>query len=309
MLVLSAITAQEIKINRRNSVYTDIPEGALPHDVINAIKEKLGPEAVECLQPLGGKKLCCTFSSYNFTVKALSIGFFTFKSKDDKYIPASSNVSIVRIRNLPHEVPNEFIASSLMCYGKVLNVIRETHINTKVFNGARRVRIDMSNPIPKFLNIGQFRVMANYPGMKRLCAKCREEDHLAAECKAIVCPKCDEVGHPPSDCKKGCKKCGGDHLHKVCKNKSFSAALNSGKEKDQVEEVVKDIVEKVLENESNNMEEEEEIEKVVEKVENNIVEKAVEKVVEKQVTTKKEKQQETTKDVKKQENKTWKKSS
>ncbi|XP_013792050.1 zinc finger MYM-type protein 1-like [Limulus polyphemus] len=70
--------AQKIKINRRNSVFTEIPEGARPHNVIKAVEESLGEGAVECLQPLGQFRVIANYSGMKkLCVRCKQVGHFT----------------------------------------------------------------------------------------------------------------------------------------------------------------------------------------------------------------------------------------
>ncbi|KAH7973282.1 hypothetical protein HPB52_023347 [Rhipicephalus sanguineus] len=83
----------------------------------------------------------------------------------------------------------------------------------------------MSRPVLNFATIAGHRVMFEYRGMRRVCARCGDIGHTAAACTAPYCKRCGVFGHATEGCAEECKRCGGRHGTRECfRRKSYVAA-------------------------------------------------------------------------------------
>ncbi|KAH7946172.1 hypothetical protein HPB49_020951 [Dermacentor silvarum] len=83
----------------------------------------------------------------------------------------------------------------------------------------------MSKPVPNFMSIHGHRVMMEYRGMRRVCARCGDDGHMATACTSPYCKRCGVFGHDTDGCIEECKRCGGHHGTKECfRKKSYLAA-------------------------------------------------------------------------------------
>ncbi|KAH7955665.1 hypothetical protein HPB52_002808 [Rhipicephalus sanguineus] len=67
--------------------------------------------------------------------------------------------------------------------------------------------------------------MCEYRGMRRVCARCGEDGHMATACTNPYCKRCGVFGHDTEGCSEECKRCGGRHSTRECfRRRSYVAA-------------------------------------------------------------------------------------
>ncbi|KAH7968953.1 hypothetical protein HPB52_013096 [Rhipicephalus sanguineus] len=138
-------------------------------------------------------------------------------------------VTFVNVYRFPAYLPDEVLANALAQYGKVKSVSFATVANRQnKLNGVRVVRIEMSRPVPNFSTIAGHRVMCEYRGMRRVCARCSEPGHMASACTAAYCKRCGVFGHETEGCVEECKRCGGRHGTRECFRKRSYVATARG---------------------------------------------------------------------------------
>ncbi|KAH7973279.1 hypothetical protein HPB52_023344 [Rhipicephalus sanguineus] len=127
---------------------------------------------------------------------------------------------------MPAYVPHEVLVAALQPYGKPKSVTFATIASRhNKLNGVRTVKMEMCRPVPNFLTIQGNRVMFEYRGMRRVCARCGGDGHMANACTAQYCKRCGVFGHETESCSEGCKRCGGNHGTKECfRKKSYASA-------------------------------------------------------------------------------------
>ncbi|KAH6932864.1 hypothetical protein HPB50_010424 [Hyalomma asiaticum] len=85
--------------------------------------------------------------------------------------------------------------------------------------------MEMSKPVPNFTTIQGHRVMCEYRGMRRVCARCGDDGHMASACTRPYCKRCGVFGHDTEGCVEECKRCGGHHGTRDCfRRRSYVAA-------------------------------------------------------------------------------------
>ncbi|KAH7963788.1 hypothetical protein HPB52_022898 [Rhipicephalus sanguineus] len=151
---------------------------------------------------------------------------FRVKGKKVAVEAVGPPITFVNVYHYPAYLPDDPL-SALAQYGKVKSVTFATmSIRQKKLNGVRVVRIEMSKPVPNFTTIAGHRVMFEYRGMRRVCARCGEVDHMASACSAPYCARCGAFGHETVGCAAECKRCGGHHGTRDCfRRRSYASAI------------------------------------------------------------------------------------
>ena len=99
---------------------------------------------------------------------------------------AGLGTRLIRVFNLPHEMPDTVVSAAFSSYGKVVCVRREVW-NHDFFqgipNGVRLVTVELSKHVPSFVVVGKVgKVMTSYDGQPRTCAVCDKVDHTRQDC-------------------------------------------------------------------------------------------------------------------------------
>ena len=156
-----------------------------------------------------------------------------------------NKVTIVKIYELPNELPDSVVIGRLSHYGRVIS-FRRDHVADAIFNGVRTARMSIERPIPAQAFIAGEFCRFWYPSQPKTCRKCGAEDHLAAACRSQRCFNCEQPGHRAEQCGQPalCRVCLSDgHETTSCpfiyyssnitgakpSGKSYSGAAQSGK--------------------------------------------------------------------------------
>lgn len=110
-----------------------------------------------------------------------------------------NKVSIVKIFELPDELPDSVVIGRLSHYGRVISFCRDRVANA-IFNGVRTARMVVERPIPNQAFIAGEYCRFWYPAQPKTCRKCGADDHLAATCKSTHCFNCERPGHRVEAC-------------------------------------------------------------------------------------------------------------
>ena len=112
-----------------------------------------------------------------------------------------NKVSIVKIYELPDELPNSVVIDCLSHYHRVISFRRDC-VADAIFNGVRTARMSIERPIPAQAFIAGESEFCRfwYPSQPKTCRKCGAEVHLVAACKAQWCFNCERPGHHAKQC-------------------------------------------------------------------------------------------------------------
>ena len=110
-----------------------------------------------------------------------------------------NRVSIVKIYELPDELPDSVVIGRLSHYGRVIS-FRRDRVADIILNGVRTARMFIDRPIPSQTFIAGEFARLWYPSQPKTCRKCGSEDHLAAVCKSQRCYNCERPGHRAEQC-------------------------------------------------------------------------------------------------------------
>ncbi|KAH7967609.1 hypothetical protein HPB52_000665 [Rhipicephalus sanguineus] len=135
-------------------------------------------------------------------------------------------VTFVNVYRFPAYLPDDVLVNALGQYSKVKSVSFASASNRQnKLNGVRVVRMEMCRPVPNFTNIVGHRVMREYRGMHRVCARCSLPGHVATACSDAYCKRCEVFGHDTEGCTEECKRCGVRHGTRECfRKRSYVAA-------------------------------------------------------------------------------------
>ena len=144
-------------------------------------------------------------------------------------------VSIVKIYELPGEIPDSVVVGRLAHYGRVIS-FRRDRVADAIFNGVRTARMLIERPIPAQAFIAGEYVRFWYPNQPKTCRKCGSEDHLAANCKSQRCFNWERPGHRAEQCNMPalCRVCLADgHETTNCPYIYYSSNITSAKPADK----------------------------------------------------------------------------
>ncbi|CAN7938748.1 unnamed protein product [Ixodes hexagonus] len=84
--------------------------------------------------------------------------------------------------------------------------------------------MEMTKPVPNFVNVRGHRVMVDYKGLRKVCFRCGQEGHVGSGCRTPRCARCNVFGHKTEGCQAPCQRCGHNHATADCTEKrSYSA--------------------------------------------------------------------------------------
>ena len=130
------------------------------------LSDKSNPEIMkEVIRQLGDSvvavQVCYEILRVTFLCEQ---SFHAAKSKEGVYLfdlycnilGGGSRVTPVHIFDFPFEEDDSLIKAALSRFGTVQKVGKQKYPNSQVFTGSRLVSMVVSNPVPKFLEIGDF---------------------------------------------------------------------------------------------------------------------------------------------------------
>ncbi|KAH6937092.1 hypothetical protein HPB50_025528 [Hyalomma asiaticum] len=143
----------------------------------------------------GSKFLVCTRNANQATKLMVAEGF-RLNHEKVAVEAVGPPVTYVNVYRLPAYHPDDVLTNALQQYGKVKSVTFATVASRQnKLNGVRVVKMEMSKPVPNFTTIQGHRVMCEYRGMRRVCAQCGDDGHMASACTRPYCKRCGVFGH------------------------------------------------------------------------------------------------------------------
>ncbi|KAH6937098.1 hypothetical protein HPB50_025534 [Hyalomma asiaticum] len=212
---------------RENCFLFNVPDGDVSiDDLIDAIELTAGDDSVLVLQHMGGSKFLVCTRNANQATKLMVAEGFRLNHEKVAVEAVGPPVTYVNVYRLPAYLPDDVLTNALQQYGKVKSVTFATVATRQnKLNGVRVVKMEMSKPVPNFTTIQGHRVMCEYRGMRRVCARCGDDGHMASACTRPYCKRCGVFGHDTEGCVEECKRCGGHHGTRDCfRRRSYVAA-------------------------------------------------------------------------------------
>jgi hypothetical protein len=141
-----------------------------------------GPKRQICIKLMGNECVqallwvTCGQAKYKHNNGEISIVCIDMADMDTKKI---------RIANLPLEVPDESLRSTLSPFGKIMTIQEEKWSRTyryAVANGIPQVTMTLTQHIPSHLTIAGHRLLLSYEGQPLTCYGCGEIRHVYHAC-------------------------------------------------------------------------------------------------------------------------------
>lgn len=91
-------------------------------------------------------------------------------------------------------------------YGNVhfITALRYRNLGDKrnIRTGTRiaKMKIDTTNPLRNYVRVQGYLATCQYPGIRRVCQRCRLEGRIHVNCTAPFCNSCSSYGHESKDC-------------------------------------------------------------------------------------------------------------
>ncbi|KAG0418870.1 hypothetical protein HPB47_004522 [Ixodes persulcatus] len=220
---------KRITVTKRGLEGVVVPLGTSPDYLIHTVAGVVGLPVVYSAQHLGAQSFEIVINSRSAAAKLNEAGVVTIASTQVPIVPAGPQVTNVTCMFLPTYVRNDLLVQALSAHGKVLEITHATYRSTPtVKTGTRYVRIKMkeSDPVPKFLRIGSHQATFDYPGIKRVCRRCRLEGNIRVNCTTEHCDRCAVFGHATEGCTSDSRRCGGSHATVDCvARQSYSSVV------------------------------------------------------------------------------------
>ena len=245
------VRGNQVRVKKELSVCFSVDTVITSHEVIVGFDEAgIDIEDIRSVQRrASNNSWVVTFGSKAVKDAALNEQSITIAGCSVLLGDCENKVSIVKIYELPNELPDSVVIGRLSHYGRVIS-FRRDRVADAIFNGVRTARMCIERPIPSQAFIAGEFCRFWYPSQPKTCRKCGAEDHLAAACRSQRCFNCEQPGHRAEQCDQPalCRVCLSDgHETTNCpfiyyssnitgakpQEKSYSGAAHSGKVADE----------------------------------------------------------------------------
>lgn len=203
-----------------------VPKGTTNVELVKALVERFSENDLKCVQDFGAGNFEVTFRSKGAVDRFLAdSATLKVKEHDIRFEYRGLRTVSVRIYEYPADASDQVLARELKVYGNVLSITVDNVPGFKsVSTGNRRARMEMREAVPNILDVEGHTIRCEYDGVVRLCRKCKLAGHEKAKCVTPRCERCEQWGHP--NCNAPCKRCGGDHSPRLCKQRLYSEATS-----------------------------------------------------------------------------------
>ncbi|KAH7956178.1 hypothetical protein HPB52_006659 [Rhipicephalus sanguineus] len=202
--------------------YGRVRQGATNVDICKELVKQFSPNELKCVQDVGAGRFEVAFANHAVVERFLARSVVTVRNVNVKFEYRGVLVRTVRVLSYPVDAVDIALLNGFAAYGKVLGVDYEYVAGFRgVLTGNRRVRIEVAQPAPNLLPVGERIVLCEYDGAVRQCRRCFFTGHHAADCEVPQCERCAEYGQ--ARCEAICKRCGGDHALSACKVRTYSS--------------------------------------------------------------------------------------
>ncbi|XP_042149518.1 uncharacterized protein LOC121837777 [Ixodes scapularis] len=207
------------------------PVQASTVDVTDAVADVVGLNQVYMVQHLGGNRFQVILYNSVALEQLNAHGDLSICGQQVATEPLMPRVTRVACLHLPGYVPDEYLVRALSPYGKLVKLERPTITDRPtVCNAIRVAHLEMRSdkPVPNFIRILEHRVTCDYPGISRVCSRCKQPGHFRRSCEVPYCPRCSSFGHAADTCTARCRRCAGSHATTDCvRKKSFAEAVDA----------------------------------------------------------------------------------
>ena len=183
-------------LQRSRTVTAHVPIGLGPVDrksFLSALLGSVRKEDVKCVQDMRkyfrvtfvSEEIKDHFSSRGLKIRGIQIPFLE-----------ADESRVVRLFNIPFEVPEGNVKAVLSLYGTVISHQLEVDRESGIYTGTRLLRMRINKPIPDRLTVLDYPFVAWYPGQPKVCRVCQAVGHVASACpNKGLCRLCRAPGH------------------------------------------------------------------------------------------------------------------
>lgn len=190
-------------------------------DLVDAVYDAVGNNNAYGVAHRGGNLFEVGVNTRSALVRVLDCGL-TVAGHVCPIEPLGPRTVTVVCKMVPLHMRNENLIRALSRFGKVLKLEDITFEDRKgrgtLRTGNKKVIMEMGekSPLPNFLRVLEALVQCDYPGVKRVCRRCKQEGHVRAACKVPFCERCSSFGHTTDECGSRCRRCRTRHSQGPC---------------------------------------------------------------------------------------------
>lgn len=210
------------------AVRTD--ESATMDDLVDAVFDVVGPGKVYGISHRGGNLYHVAVTTRSAVDRVFENGIFVAEQRCH-IEPLGVRTVNVTCKMVPLYLRNENLIRALNKHGKVLKLDDITFEDRKgrgtLRTGNKKALMEINDkcPLPNFIRVMDALIQCDYPGVRRVCRRCKQEGHLRANCKTPFCERCSSFGHTTNDCGSRCRRCHSKHPQGDCPSRlSYAAA-------------------------------------------------------------------------------------
>ena len=195
------VRRNRVRVRKDLSVCFSVDTTISSHDIIVGFDEGgIDVDDITSIQRrASNKSWVVTFGNKAVKDAALNEQSITFAGCTVLLGDCEHKVSIVKVYELPNELPDSVVIGRLSCYGWVISFRRDC-VADAIFNGVRTARMSIQRPIPAQTFIAGEFCRFWYPNHPKTCRKCGADDHLSATCRSQCCFNCEQPGHRAEQC-------------------------------------------------------------------------------------------------------------
>ncbi|KAH7973246.1 hypothetical protein HPB52_023204 [Rhipicephalus sanguineus] len=162
---------------RENCFLFCAPEGDVTtDDLTDTVEATAGEDSVLVLQHMGGAKFLVGTHNTSQATRLMVAEAFRINNEKVAVEAVGPPVTFVNVYRCAAYILDEVLLNALAQYGKVKSITFATVASRhNKLNGVRVVKLEMNRPVPNFLTVAGHRVMCEYRGMRRVCARCRHQ--------------------------------------------------------------------------------------------------------------------------------------
>ncbi|KAH7941277.1 hypothetical protein HPB49_011542 [Dermacentor silvarum] len=202
-----------------------VPKGATNVDVCKALVQRVSLSELKSVQDFGAGRFEVTFKTKAAVDRFSADPALKVRDVLIQFEYRGVRTKVVRVFGYPSDLPDQALSEGLQVFGKVLGISEECVPGfASVGTGNRRIRMEMVQPVPNLLRVGDKVVQCEYEGVARLCHRCNLEGHHAVVCETPKCARCEQFGH--ENCHMACVRCGGDHVISSCPVRTYSSVAS-----------------------------------------------------------------------------------
>lgn len=211
-----------------------LPASASTDELVNGVYDVAGNGQIYGVQHRGGNLFQVGLNSKAAMDRVMRQGGIYIA---DTLVPVEllgARIVTVSCLMVPLYLQDEVLLRALSKHGKILEMKYVRFADKKqrgyITTGTRLVKMEISetSPPPNFIRIRENLICCEYPGVRRVCRRCKQEGHIRSACDVPFCERCTTFGHTALECGSRCRRCRGEHRTTECTRPTTYAAAATG---------------------------------------------------------------------------------